>query len=169
MGRKVNKFKVTCDASNNSSDDVAKGIVRVDVKLLASERTLGMFTTRDNNAPGVQYVPFERGRVLLTLSPGCNPVQAQVEGAIVRIAPKAKDSDDEVETLRNVLKEWGAARVIVLPKPRDKVLPEKGQKTTPTQARSLRQVVHALVEGSAFDDKAALAEFAEEILCSEGL
>ncbi len=164
MGRKIAK-----DAA------VEKSIARVTkehtplMKSLASERTLGMFTTRDNDAPGVLYVPFERGRVLLTTKPGNALMSEQVRGAIIRIAPEAQHSDDEIETLRNVLKEWGALRVIVLPKPRDKVLPEKGDKTTPAQARSLRQVVHGLVTDSAFDDKAALAEFVEEILCSEGL
>lgn len=166
MGRKV---KVAKDAA------VEKAVKRITeehtplMQSLASERTLGMFTERER-APGVRYVPFENGRVLLTVTPGNNTLlSAQVNGAIVRIAPHASHGDDVIETLRSVLKEWGALRVIVLPRPRDKVLPEKGQKTASTQARSLRQVVQSLVTDSAFDNKEALGEFVEEILSAEGL
>lgn len=140
---------------------------KVPKKTPAHERTVDMFSTRDR-APGVAYVPFEHPRRLLTTKPGSTLTAHEVNGAIVRIAPRADDSDDVIESLRNLLNEWGAARVFVLPRPREKVLPEK-KVTAMMKTRSLRQVVEVLIAESAFDDKEALGALAEELMVSEKL
>lgn len=133
-------------------------------------RTLGMFALAEKREmpPSVTSVPAPRVRRLITLQTGF--AVTIVRNAIVRIIPREEDTDEAIESFKTSLYGLGAAKVFTTAKPRGKVLPEKVMGKDPTaRARSLRQVVHALVDESAFDDKENLREFVEEILSSERL
>ncbi len=138
----------------------------------AHERTLGMFALaeREQTPPGVTPIPAPRSRYLMTTQTGNAYTSEMVRNSIVRILPREDDTDEALESLKSHLYAFGASKVVTLAKPRGKVLPEKVMGKDPTKrARSLRDVVHTLVDESAFDDKESLREFVEEILSSEGL
>lgn len=136
-------------------------------KSLASDRTLEMWA-REVPPSSVEVVRLPLARELRTIPiNAANHFAPNARGAIVRLKPSEHDIDESISVAKQILQDAGAAYVFVLPKPRGTVLPE--EKVRHVRARSIREVVDALVAESAFDDKPALKEVVEEIASSEGI
>lgn len=155
-------IEVTCDSTNNTPEDVAAGRVNVNVKVTEPRES-------------VRHVPIEESRALLTVpidspiwggSPPHSRAMKKIEGAIVRLRPPEGATDDTLEEVRGFFLKYGAAKVVVLPRPRAELLPAKAAKV---KAEGAREAVTALVEESNSKDKAALEKLCETVMGKVGL
>lgn len=143
-----------------------KGVEIVDCDPLGLEVTIG-------DEVSVRRVSVEGARELLTIPPdapiwGGSPpsYRTKVDGAIVRLRPPEKATDDDVEEIRKFFLGKGAAKVIVLPRPRAELLPSKVEKA---KAVGAREAVTALVEESNSRDRESLHRLCEKIMGEVGL
>lgn len=121
----------------------------------------------------VRHVSLEGARELYTVatdSPlwGGSPPRklSRFKGAIVRLRPPETASDDTVEEIRQFFLKHEAAKVIVLPRPRAELLPEK---VTKAKAVGAREAVTALIEESNSKDRGALRTLCEKVMGEVGL
>lgn len=121
----------------------------------------------------VRHVPLESARELLTVpvdsplwSKGIFNSRVPIGGSIVRLRPPETATDDEVEDARKFFLNAGAAKVVVLPRPRAELLPEKAPKA---KAVGARDAVVALVEESNSKDKDALRKLCDRVMGEVGL
>lgn len=141
-----------------------KGVEIVDIDPLGIETT-----PRES----VRRVSVEGARELLTVPPdapiwGGSPpsYRTKVAGAIVRLRPPEKATDDDVEEIRKFFLGKGAAKVTVLPRPRAELLPSKVEKA---KAVGAREAVTALVAESNSRDRESLHRLCEKIMGEVGL
>lgn len=121
----------------------------------------------------VRHVKLEGSRELYTVpvdSPvwgGSPPTRmSRFKGAIVRLRPPEKATDDTVEEIRGFFLKYGAAKVVVLPRPRAELLPSKVEKA---KAVGAREAVTALIEESNSRDRESLRCLCEKVMGLVGL
>jgi len=109
-----------------------------------------------------------RALVTVTSEEGeTDPRRVEWPGAIVRIRPKASDTEQRVEEMKRELQRLGAERVVVLPRPRAEVVPEREKRAQ--RPEDARAAVASLVAESSVEDRGSLASLCEEIMARNGL
>lgn len=123
----------------------------------------------------VRHVDVADPRQLMTVavdspiwggSPPHMRAMKKIAGAIVRLRPPENATDDTVQEIRAFFLKYGAAKVIVLPRPRSELLPSKVEKA---KAQGAREAVTALVAESNSQDKKALEKLCEKVMSEVGL
>ena len=127
---------------------------------------------KEMNKPRIRRVPVD-ARALVTedfkeLTSGTGAA-TRAEGAIVRLKPGPDVPDDVVEAARHRWLDAGAARVVVVPASKGKVLPEEAAARAQAPSRTVREVVGALVDESNTGDRDALRGLVERTMAEEGL
>ncbi len=116
-------------------------------------------------------VPVQDARDLLTFEPGDSawsgkkPKRKHYQGAVVRLKPPAGATDEQVEELRSYCETRGAAKIVVLPRPRANPLPAARFETS--KSVGARAAVEQLVAESKTGE--ALAAFCESVMGEAGL
>lgn len=123
----------------------------------------------------VRHVDVKDSRQLITVpvdspiwggSPPHTRAMKQIAGAIVRLRPPEKATDDDVEGIRGFFLKYGASKVVVLPRPRSELLPSKAEKATAVGAR---EAVTTLIAESNSKDRTALENLCEKVMAEVGL
>ncbi len=115
-----------------------------------------------------EFRPVNGARRLVTVDDGRAPIPASLVGCIVRVRPRAGEEDESefahwLSGVREV-----AARVILMPAPASKVVPDAVREAAP-QAEDARRVVMAMVEEANVEDRDALRSLVERTLTENGL
>lgn len=137
----------------------------------------GSLSTTDTRL-SVQHVPIEGSRYLITIPADSHGWSAEelgehfrrlnIEGAIIRLRPPEKASDDDVERVRKFFEGAKAERVIVLPRPRSELLPSLAASKV-QKAVTARSAVTSLVDESNSKNKEALRKLCEHVMSKVGL
>jgi hypothetical protein len=107
----------------------------------------------------------------LLFSPAFREPQIDVnyQGAIVRLQPPIDATDEDIARVTRAWAQRGVARVIVLPRPKAALVPEKAAREAPAQAYGAREAVLSLVAESNSRDRDALQRLCEKIMGEAGL